>query len=154
MTPLLCVLVSRPARGCRSIRQTERPRSAIASADARPVTPAPITATSIRSIEGFYWRRHGGNRDTEEKQSQSHRVHLLSVFSVPLWRILFVSRRLCGYCLRVSATIFGGLHEEASAHHRHHRPGRFLPCRVAARKRLRRLRHGPALERAESVAHR
>src|SRR5438094_6519871 len=50
MTPLLCVLVSRPARGCRSTAQTDRPRSATASAEARPVTPAPITATSICSI--------------------------------------------------------------------------------------------------------
>src|SRR5207244_3113715 len=50
MTPLLCVLVSRPARGCRSTTQTDRPRSATASAEARPVTPAPITATSICSI--------------------------------------------------------------------------------------------------------
>src|SRR5689334_2152217 len=50
MTPLLCVLVSRPARACRSSTQTERPRSAMASAAARPVTPAPTTATSMRSI--------------------------------------------------------------------------------------------------------
>src|SRR5262245_7453298 len=50
MTPLLCVLVSRPGRGWRSITQTDSPRVASASADARPVTPAPMTATSICSM--------------------------------------------------------------------------------------------------------
>src|SRR5436190_3441450 len=50
MTPLLCVLVSWPGRGWRSRTTTEWPRCAIALADARPVTPAPITATSICSI--------------------------------------------------------------------------------------------------------
>jgi dTDP-4-amino-4,6-dideoxygalactose transaminase len=47
MTPLLRVLVSWPARGCRSSTATDAPRSASASADASPDTPAPITATSI-----------------------------------------------------------------------------------------------------------
>src|SRR5689334_16338438 len=50
MTPLLWVLVSSPARACRSSTQTERPRRAIATADARPTTPAPTTATSMRSM--------------------------------------------------------------------------------------------------------
>src|SRR5258705_3088726 len=50
ITPLLCVLVSRPGRGCRSITHVEYPRREIASAEARPVTPAPMIATSIRSI--------------------------------------------------------------------------------------------------------
>src|SRR5438093_13250962 len=49
MTPLLCVLVSLPARPCRSSTQTERPRAAMKWPHARPVTPAPITATSISS---------------------------------------------------------------------------------------------------------
>src|SRR5205807_9911700 len=53
ITPLLCVLVSRPARGCRSSTHTDRPVRAIASADAAPVTPAPTTATSIRSMNGI-----------------------------------------------------------------------------------------------------
>src|SRR2546426_2777857 len=55
MTPLLCVLVSRPGRGWRSSTHTDRPRAAIARADARPVTPAPMTATSIR-VTFFHWR--------------------------------------------------------------------------------------------------
>src|SRR4249920_2618827 len=50
MTPLLCVLVSSPGRGWRSITHTERPLFAMASADARPVTPAPMTPTSICSM--------------------------------------------------------------------------------------------------------
>src|ERR687898_341987 len=49
MTPLLRVLVSRPGRGCRSRMQVVMPRPASACAAARPVTPAPITATSMRS---------------------------------------------------------------------------------------------------------
>src|SRR5439155_26913209 len=53
MTPLLCVLVSRPGRGCRSSTHTDSPRAAIARAEARPVTPAPMTATSI-SVIFFY----------------------------------------------------------------------------------------------------
>src|SRR5262249_22638677 len=48
MTPLLWVLVSCPRRGWRSRTQTETPRAAIARAEARPVTPAPMTATSMR----------------------------------------------------------------------------------------------------------
>src|SRR5262247_108827 len=48
MTPLLWVLVSCPGRGWRSRTQTDRPRAAIARAEARPVTPAPMTATSMR----------------------------------------------------------------------------------------------------------
>ena len=47
ITPLLCVLVSMPGRGCRSRTQTEAPVAAIARAEARPVTPAPMTATSM-----------------------------------------------------------------------------------------------------------
>src|SRR5215469_4282647 len=46
ITPLLCVLVSIPARGWRSSRQTECPRAPSSAAVASPVTPAPITATS------------------------------------------------------------------------------------------------------------
>src|SRR3954462_4915006 len=50
ITPLLCVLVSMPARRWRSSTQTEYPRAASAQALARPLTPAPITATSTCSI--------------------------------------------------------------------------------------------------------
>ena len=52
ITPLLCVLVSIPAWGCRSSRQTARSghRSATALADASPVTPPPTTTTSTRSM--------------------------------------------------------------------------------------------------------
>src|SRR5215213_594705 len=50
ITPLLCVLASRPGRGCRSSTHVDSPRAATARAAARPVTPAPITATSICSI--------------------------------------------------------------------------------------------------------
>src|SRR5262245_16263852 len=53
MTPLLCVLVSSPGRGWRSSRQTEWPAIAMARADASPVTPAPMTAMSIRSTVLF-----------------------------------------------------------------------------------------------------
>ena len=49
ITPLLRVLVSSPGRGWRSSTHVENPRAAMARAEARPVTPAPITATSIRS---------------------------------------------------------------------------------------------------------
>ena len=49
-TPLLWVLVSRPGRGCRSMTHTDRPRAASARAAASPVTPAPMTATSMRSM--------------------------------------------------------------------------------------------------------
>src|SRR3954470_1567931 len=54
MTPLLCVLVSRPARAWRSSRHTDRPPRAIARALASPVTPPPITATWIASISPCY----------------------------------------------------------------------------------------------------
>jgi hypothetical protein len=46
MTPLLCVLVSMPARRCCSTMQSDRPRWAMCMALARPLTPAPITSTS------------------------------------------------------------------------------------------------------------
>src|SRR5436190_23851442 len=44
-------------------------------------------------------------------------------------------------------------HGEASAHYRNHRSGRLIPCRIAHRKRVRRLRNGPSIECAVSVAH-
>src|SRR6266581_1833690 len=47
MTPLLCVLVSRPARACRSITHVEKPRMAIARAAASPVN-TPISALNDR----------------------------------------------------------------------------------------------------------
>src|SRR5436190_2818928 len=50
MTPLLWVLVSSPGRGWRSRTQTDSSRPATARAEASPVTPAPITATSTFSI--------------------------------------------------------------------------------------------------------
>src|SRR5678815_137827 len=50
ITWLLCVLVPRPGRASRSRMQTLRPRFAIARAEARPTTPAPMTATSICSM--------------------------------------------------------------------------------------------------------
>src|SRR5688572_5266961 len=53
MTWLLCVLVPRPGRASRSRTHTLRPRFAMASADARPTTPPPITAASICSIGPF-----------------------------------------------------------------------------------------------------
>ncbi len=43
---------------------------------------------------------------------------------------------------------------EKSAHHRHHRPGRLLPRRSAARERLRSPRHHPPREHLQHVAHR
>src|SRR4030095_11967547 len=46
----LRVLVSSPGRGCRSRMQVENPCWAMARADARPVTPPPMTATSMRSM--------------------------------------------------------------------------------------------------------
>src|SRR6185436_11929617 len=55
ITPLLCVLVSSPGRGWRSSTHTESPRSAMARAEESPVTPAPITATSIRSTGRLYF---------------------------------------------------------------------------------------------------
>src|SRR5918995_6615799 len=50
MTPLLRELVSWPARACRSSRATDAPRACSASAEASPVTPPPMTATSISVI--------------------------------------------------------------------------------------------------------
>src|SRR5262245_1007936 len=49
MTPLLCVLVSAPGRGCRSTTHTLSPCAAMARAEASPVTPAPITRTSTET---------------------------------------------------------------------------------------------------------
>src|SRR4051812_7948229 len=57
MTPLLCVLVSMPARGWRSSTQTGRPREARSAAIASPGAPAPTTATSTSNpsiITGDY----------------------------------------------------------------------------------------------------
>src|SRR5215472_10686501 len=48
MTPLLCVDVSAPGRGCRSITQTRRPRAASAAPHARPTTPPPITTNTTQ----------------------------------------------------------------------------------------------------------
>src|SRR5438876_4211672 len=60
MTPLLWVLVSRPGLGCRSSTQTDAPFRAIVLAAARPVTPAPMTATSMRSMYLCVQRRSRG----------------------------------------------------------------------------------------------
>ena len=45
-------------------------------------------------------------------------------------------------------------HDEVSAHHRHHRPGRLLSRRAAARARLRGARHGSPCVDREVRAHR
>ena len=47
-----------------------------------------------------------------------------------------------------------GTMAQAGHHHRHHRAGRVVPRRAAARKGLRGRRHGPPVERAELLAHR
>ena len=44
--------------------------------------------------------------------------------------------------------------EEARAHHRHHRPGRLVPGRAAARRRATRSRHHPPLVVVQHRAHR
>ena len=46
------------------------------------------------------------------------------------------------------------LHEETCCSHRHHRPGRRLPGRTAARQGLRRLRHLPPHQFGQLLAHR
>src|SRR6185503_18149762 len=66
MTPLLCVLVSMPGRGWRSRTQTEWPCEAMARAEARPVTPAPMTATSIRSKGQLRWPKAAQSRCVNE----------------------------------------------------------------------------------------
>ena len=45
-------------------------------------------------------------------------------------------------------------HDQARTHHRHHRPGRLLPGRAAARPGLRGHRHGPPLLHGHLRAHR
>src|SRR5258705_2990436 len=54
MTPLLCVLVSIPARGWRSRRQTDWHDEESSAAIARPTTPAPTTATSTSVTSRSY----------------------------------------------------------------------------------------------------
>src|SRR5438045_4911861 len=109
MTPLLCVLVSRPGRGCRSSTHVVKPRAAMARAPASPVTPPPITATSICSTP-----------DTPNSA----------------W---------------YNSTFCYG---KTSADYRYYRTGRVVSRGAAAREGLRGVRHVPAPERAEQLAHR
>src|SRR5215510_7560421 len=104
ITPLLCVLVSMPGRGCRSATHTVWPSAAMAAPAARPTTPPPITRTSMRSAreglgvdEGMadYGSAHGhADVHVTHDEQRHHGIGSLAI----LWKRSRKSYRRCRSC--------------------------------------------------------